>query len=147
MKLVLSLLAALAVTIAACKSRAPAVVAPPDPARAAIGEWSVSQLKGRPVGAGKAPWIRIEDSGKLSGWAGVNQISSQLDAAALSRGEFKPSPIISTRMAGPPESMKVESDLLNALQDARTFSARSDAMDLWDGSGHITASFVRRPAR
>jgi heat shock protein HslJ len=122
-------------------------VAPPDPARAATGEWSLTQLKGRAVGAGKAPWIRIEDGGKVSGWAGVNQISSQLDAAALSRGEFKTSPIIATRMAGPPESMKVESDLLSALHDARTYSARSDALDLWDGSGHITASFIRKRAQ
>jgi heat shock protein HslJ len=143
MKTILCIFALALCLIPACRSRGPSGTA--DPAHTLTGDWNLKALGSQPVSAPKPPWIRIEVGGGLRGWAGVNQISSQLDQAAMSRSEFKPSPIIATRMAGPPEAMKIESDLLAALQTARTYSAHGDTLELRDASGGSVATFARKP--
>jgi heat shock protein HslJ len=137
---------AMALFLPACRARN-AVSPTESPAHAITGEWSLKSITGNPVNAMKPPWIRIEVGGGLRGWAGVNQISSQLDEPALARGEFKASPIIATRMAGPPEAMRLETDFLAALQSAKTFSAGVDTLDLRDSAGSSVAALSRKPMR
>lgn len=142
MKTILCILAVLIAFAPACRSGGSS--APVQPAPTITGEWMIKSLQGKPVAAAKLPWIRVESGGGLSGWAGVNQISSQLDQSALGRGEFKPSPIISTRMAGPPEAMKLETDVLAALQNARAFVINAEVLELRSDSGVSVASFTRQ---
>lgn len=142
MKLLVTLLS-LALFLPACRSRN--TIGPTDsPAHSIAGEWTARSLNGRPVTALKAPWIRIEVGGALRGWAGVNQISSQLDEPALARGEFKSSPIIATRMAGPPEAMQLETDFIAALQAASAYSAGANTLELRDAAGTPVSVFSRQ---
>lgn len=115
---------------------------------ALAGDWKLAALNGNPIVSATAPGTRIPGfsitpEGGFSGLAGVNRMSSRLDLAKLASGEFSLGPIATTRMAGPPELMKLEDAFTAALGTARKFSLKDGALLLKDGSGAELARLVR----
>lgn len=117
---------------------------------ALAGDWKLASLNGNPVvsatapGPGaRVPGFSITPEGGFSGLAGVNRMSSRLDLAKLASGEFSLGPIATTKMAGPPELMKLEDAFTAALGNARRFSLKDRALLLKDGTGAELARLVR----
>lgn len=72
------------------------------------------------------PYIRFEDNLRLSGFASVNRLfgSIQIDL----NGAVTWSPVGTTRMAGPIESMNQETIFLSILQQTKAFSRKEAAL-------------------
>ncbi|PHS03365.1 MAG: hypothetical protein COA78_17845 [Blastopirellula sp.] len=83
------------------------------PAAKLSGTWVLVKLNGAKVPEKlKAPELTFGKEDKLSGFAGVNRMFGKW---TLTGKKLFPGPFGTTRMAGPPEAMKVEHDLLQAL--------------------------------
>ncbi len=89
-----------------------------DPLSELVGTWSLAALGGEPVNEAGDPDLQltISPDGDVSGFSGVNRFTSRLDLDSLYAGRMEFAPIASTRMAGPPEAMELESRFLRALQ-------------------------------
>lgn len=85
--------------------------------------WKIVELRGQPLpeaSAGNPPTLLFDTAAKrVSGFAGVNRFSGPytLTGAQLNFGA-----LVSTRMAGPLEAMKLENDYLKALTSGTTWS-------------------------
>lgn len=121
---------------------------------ALAGGWTLVELEGRrlvdwlpPDWDDQPPSLMIGADGAVGGYTGVNRMSSKLDGAALVRGEFLLSPVISTRRAGPPELMHLEARYTGALQRARGFRLLGDMLSLTPrpDSDRSIARFSRAP--
>lgn len=112
------------------------------------GDWVLKKIEGAdvasllPAGA-RPPSLNFGDGGRVSGFGGVNRLAGSLDLDALTRGDFKIGQMISTRMAGPPESMQIEDRFTRLLGDANGFKFGSrDSLSLTrDGTSLL--DFVR----
>jgi heat shock protein HslJ len=82
-------------------------------------------------------------AGRLAGSGGVNRIAGGFDVAAARRNAFKPTPIIATKMAGPPEAMLVEDRVMAALNFATRFRRQGDRLILADNASDL---LIFRPA-
>lgn len=113
-----------------------------------MGEWELKQLGGGdlasllPAGA-RAPSLNFLQDGKVSGFAGVNRLTSQLDISKLAAGEFSLAPAATTRMAGPPELMNIENQFTTLLGRANQFKLDDNRLTLLDGGQEILG-FVKR---
>lgn len=76
-----------------------------------------------PVSQGREPTLTI-DGDHISGTMGVNRLVGRLEAGRVS------GPLATTRMAGSPELMKQEEDLLAHLGDADAIEVVDDGMSL-----------------
>lgn len=117
-----------------------------DPARLE-GTWTLSELTGvkiadRVMEGGKVPTFTFDGNGRVSGTSAVNRYTTNADMAALVRGKLDLSPIVSTRMAGPPDAMKLEVDFLNTLSEADNYRFANNALELREGS-ETTMRFVK----
>jgi heat shock protein HslJ len=112
-----------------------------DPMAALSGEWTLDWMQGTgpvaPSTGRPAPSITIAPDGKVTGFTGVNRMSSSLDIARAAKGEFAMGPVASTRMAGPPEAMQLETGLLGALQRATRYRIDGDHLVLSDASEEV----------
>lgn len=111
------------------------------------GTWTLSELNGAKVAdrvqqGGKVPTFSFDGNGKVAGTSGVNRYATNADMAALVRGQLDLSPIVSTRMAGPPDAMKLEVDFINALSEADSYRFADNALELRKGS-ETTMRFVK----
>lgn len=91
------------------------------------GEWLLEKLGGKDVasmlGQGmKAPSLNFGKDGSISGFSGVNRLMGSVKAEDLMQGKLDLSRLASTKMAGPPEAMKLESDFLGSLQKVTGFN-------------------------
>ncbi len=98
-------------------------------------------------GFDRPPTVTFEDpaeggepGGRVGGFSGVNQYFGS--CAATSKGKLKVGVLGSTRMAGPPELMDLESDFQAVLQGATSFEMTDEALILRGNSG--SARFVRQ---
>lgn len=113
-----------------------------------VGEWAVKTLGGKDISSllpagSKVPTLDFKPDGSVSGFAGVNRLSSKLNLAELAKGQFSLSPAAMTMMAGPPESMKVEQMFTEALNQARGLKLDGNTLSLTkDGSSLM--SLVRK---
>ncbi len=123
-------------TLSACKSGGSGRK---DPVKGVNGEWVLDWLEGSdPVPAGaRRPTLAINPDGKVSGFAGVNRLSSSVDTAKLAKGDFAMSPAAVTRMAGTPGAMALESKYLDALGRATRYRVYGDRLVLSDGSNDL----------
>ena len=96
-----------------------------------IGNWNLASINQLPItlpqGA-RQPGLSITGDGKVSGLAGVNRISGAFDPATLADGRISFGPMAMTKMAGPPELMKIEDDFTQAL--SKVTRARIDTDQL-----------------
>lgn len=105
--------------------------------------WKLVELNGNPVGANKLPSLTLDAAtGKVSGMAGVNRFNGTFTQkeAALSF-----SPLIATRMAGPENDMKLESEFLAALGRVTAWKADGLILSLLAGETEV-ARFQGLPA-
>jgi heat shock protein HslJ len=119
--------------------------------KALAGDWKLASVNGaNVVGAGdraardpsRAPGISIAPDGGVSGFTGVNRMSSRLDVAKLRSGEFILGGIATTRMAGPAAAMELESEYTSALGLVRRFAVMGGGLTLTGERGTVL-KFVR----
>ena len=108
------------------------------PSDAAQGRWELTRLGETPMHEGmQAPTLVVEGR-SVSGFAGVNRFTGSLAA----EGPFLFEPLATTRMAGPPPAMELETLYLAALQQATGWEATSDTLVL-SAEGIAVLSFRR----
>lgn len=96
------------------------------------GDWQVVSAYGVSTeGAMNQPFISFQDSGKVTGNAGVNSFFGEynLKGDALSFGNMG-----MTRMMGP--NMEIEDAVTKALNSAATFQANGDQIIVRDAEGN-----------
>jgi heat shock protein HslJ len=115
-----------------------------DPLSQLAGEWTLSQLGGSPIAGllagGKAPTLNFAKDGVVSGFGGVNRFGGgKVDASQLAQGNLNLGNMFSTKMAGSPEAMKLESDYLAALSNAKSFKLMDGGkgLSLTDGASEL----------
>lgn len=93
---------------------------------AANKTWTLTALAGSPVDAATPPTM-LFSKGRLSVFGGVNQITGSyaLVHDAVVMGE-----LVSTRMAGPPDLMDLESRFIKALSGVNGFTVAGDKLTL-----------------
>lgn len=106
------------------------------------GTWRFTALEGAEVEGARrtTPWLTFDGDGQVFGLAGVNRVRGtwELDGDSLTFG-----PVVSTLMAGPPESMTCEQQVLRLLGAPVTVSAPDD--DTLELRGARVATLVRDP--
>src|SRR4051794_25983015 len=107
------------------------------------GTWRFTTLDGAELeGPRRAtPWLTFDGDGQVFGMAGVNRVRGtwRLEGDTLTFG-----PVVSTLMAGSPESMACEQAVLRLLGDPATVTTPADDTLALDGSG--AARLVRDAA-
>jgi heat shock protein HslJ len=119
---------------------------------AVTGSWTLSSLEGNSVAnmlhdGMKAPWVSFSPSGNISGFAGVNRISGTTDAASLAQGKLDLSQLVSTKMAGTEQAMKLETMFLDALQQSTSFSFDDKGALMLGSADRNLLTFTRATTR
>jgi heat shock protein HslJ len=80
------------------------------------GSWTLSAIEGFEIPAGlrEHPSLSVDAQGRVSGSSGVNRFHGALDPD----GARVFGPLATTRRAGPPQAMALETAFLNALGNA-----------------------------
>ena len=111
-----------------------------------VGLWSLVSIEGvetAPIlGDATPPTLEIVSDGQVTGFTGVNRMSSRFDPGASRRSEPLFGPIMSTKMGGPEHLMAVESLLTSALRDTRASSIESRMLVLRAADGRELARFA-----
>lgn len=107
----------------------------------AVETWDFVEVYKRavPGGAGRPSVEFLVDEKKVQGHGGINRFSG----AARYRGQtLKLGPIMSTKMGGSPEAMKLESSVFKALGDTDRWRFRRGFLELLKGKS-LLARLVR----
>jgi len=94
--------------------------------QAAGKEWTLTALHGKEVAADQPPTMKFE-KGKVAIFGGINQLSGSY---ALVGKSVILEPLISTRKAGPPALMELESSLAKALASLDSFQVTGNELTL-----------------
>ena len=78
--------------------------------------WTCVTLNGAAITATRPPTITFDGAGRVNGFSGVNRFGGSVESAEA--GELHFGQMMSTKMAGPPEQMAIESSFLSALTRA-----------------------------
>ncbi|MEI7447211.1 MAG: META domain-containing protein [Burkholderiales bacterium] len=107
--------------------------------------WRLAELGGTPLDASaRGPvTMAFDAAGQVAGFAGVNRYTSRVGAGA---GWIRIAPGITTRMAGPPEAMRLESDVLGRVQAAALWRIDGDRLSLSDADGRPLMTLRREGA-
>jgi heat shock protein HslJ len=106
------------------------------------GTWRFAALEGVQVeGPRRAtPWLTFDGDGQVYGMAGVNRVRGTW---RLVDGTLTFGPVVSTLMAGPPDAMACEQQVLRLLGDPLAVATPDgDTLEL---SGVLHARLVRDP--
>jgi len=110
--------------------------------------WRLAEVEGMsvPAGAGRRePNLQFDPEKKrVTGYSGVNIFSGGYDATD---SRLRMSQMASTRRAGPPELMKLETALLKALSATRSYRVSGDKLELIDSGGRTVARFEGQASR
>ena len=97
------------------------------------GQWRLVEMEQDeyelPQGA-RQPMLTVGEHGAVSGLAGINRYSGQVDPRAWLEGEWDMGPLATTRMGGRPEALALEQRFLTLFGRADTFFAGPRTMDL-----------------
>jgi len=104
------------------------------------GRWELTRLGDIEMHEGIPRPTLLVTEGTVGGFAGVNRFSGSL----ASEGPFLFAPLATTRMAGPPPAMELETRYLAALQQATEWKTEGDALVL-SADGIPVLSFRRAP--
>ena len=112
------------------------------PATLAGTAWQLAAMPGATALVGpRGPLsLSFDEAGRASGNSGVNRFSAGVEADAT-RLAFRAA--ISTRMAGPPEAMALESLFLARLQQTASWRIEGDRLTLRDATGAELMTFSR----
>lgn len=94
--------------------------------QAAHREWTLVTLNGRKITSGKPPTLRFS-FGKLTMFGGINRLNASY---ALVNDAVTMGNIISTKMAGPPELMELESGYAKTMASVDGFHVHGDELQL-----------------
>ena len=103
--------------------------------------WTLVEVKGMPVapGAGRPPYIIFDPKQKrVTGYGGVNGFFGGYEASG---GELRMPRLASTRRAGPPELMDLESAFFTALSATASYRISGDTLELLDSGAGTLARF------
>lgn len=117
------------------------------PLESTIGDWTLTQLAGDdgarlPANETARPTLSIDGDGLVSGFSGVNRYTGSLSLDALAQGQFSLGPVATTRMAGPPEAMDLESQFLETLSRVDAYGVEGDVLVL-EGAGEGLLHFLK----
>ena len=103
------------------------------------GEWTLSAIEGFDIPAGLRgePGLSVDSEGRVSGFSGVNRFSGTLDPDGT--GVFRP--LATTRRAGPPDAMALETAFLKALDSAAAVEGSEDQVTLSGPDGSAVTLF------
>ena len=108
-------------------------------------EWTCASVNAEAVQEGAAPTLTIAADGGVSGNSGVNRFGGTAEESGKS---IRFSQMSSTRMAGPPDRMKLEASFLAALGNTRSFRVDGTLLTLMDQDGSVVATFLgQAPAK
>jgi len=136
--------------LTACRHTETTVSGEAAPNRSAYGvedvTWVLYFLEGKPVeltGDPRHPALRLSVTDgvrRVAGSAGVNRLAGeyQIDQRALSFG-----PLITTKMAGPPEKMALERQFLDVLGRVTAWMKQERVLVLFDGPT-VVAQFIEQ---
>jgi predicted amidohydrolase YtcJ/heat shock protein HslJ len=103
---------------------------------AAHKEWTLTTLHGKKIDAASPPTMMFAD-GKVSVFGGINQLSGSY---ALVQNSVIMGDIVSTKKAGPPELMELESSFAKALAKVDGFNVSENELTL-STDGKVVAVF------
>jgi heat shock protein HslJ len=101
--------------------------------------WECASVNDLAVTEGAAPTLEIAEDGKASGNSGVNRFGARADADGAA---IRFTMVVSTRMAGPEDRMRLEASFLAALERARGFRIDGTLLTLMDEKGSVVATFL-----
>ncbi len=135
MKLFALCVVGLAALLAGCGAPGGRTVSSPTDLR---GEWRLREIGGQPIDRllpiqDRVPTMEVDADGRVTGFAGVNRYSTSLDLDALESGRFEIGEIISTKMAGPGESMAVEARFLDLLSRIDRVGVSGNHLTMFEG--------------
>jgi heat shock protein HslJ len=84
------------------------------------------------------------DGDAVSGHTGVNRFNGEITVRGRS---VEIGPLRTTRMAGPPDAMELEADLLAAFDATSTWSLTGDVLTLERADGSVAVTLLRTSAR
>jgi heat shock protein HslJ len=128
-----------AVLVVGCQSPSPQFAARATPLEGT--NWTLAELSGKRFGAvaeQRPPTLRLDPAThRVSGFSGVNTFAGSytLNGAAL-----KFSPLMGTRMAGPPEAMATETQYLKSLSSVSAWRIAASTLELLAGDA-VVAQF------
>ena len=97
----------------------------------AYTEWALVELGGEPVEVGPdalVPSLALDlEESRVSGSGGVNRFAGTL---ALTGGELRFGQLVTTRMAGPEDAMRLEQAFLEALARVTSYELEGRALTL-----------------
>ncbi len=104
--------------------------------QAAGKEWTLVSLNGKRIHAAMMPTMKFE-KGKLAIFGGINRLAGTyvLSGESVLMGD-----LVSTRMAGPPDLMELESSLSKALASVDGFHVSGNDLELLS-AGNVIAKF------
>ena len=108
--------------------------------------WRLVAVDGEavPPGTGRQPHIEFDPEKKrVTGYSGVNIFSGGYSATD---SRLRMSQMASTRRAGPPDLMKLETTYLKALSATRTYRVSGHALEFLNANGQVVARFEGRKA-
>ena len=141
----LGLTGAMVLMLAGCAELEPAS-GPVEGEQLARTYWQLVAVNGTavPTGTGRQPHIEFDPEKKrVTGYSGMNIFSGGYSATD---SRLRMSQMASTRRAGPPDLMKLETTYLKALSATRTYRISGDALELLDLKGQVVARFEGRKA-
>lgn len=97
------------------------------------GEWQLVRLGDMPMHEGIQPPTLAVAGRQVTGFAGVNRYTG----ARADEGEVLFGPLATTRMAGPPAAMELETRYLAALQQATGWRLEDGALVLLSGEATV----------
>lgn len=109
--------------------------------------WKLIKVDGAPLAAsigGREPYIVFDaEKKRVTGYSGVNSFFGSYDTTD---GGLHMPRLASTRRAGPPELMQLESAFFKALAATRSYRISNDELELLDAGGRTIARFrTERP--
>lgn len=116
---------------------------PADAARISGVPWAVTEIGGRALVADDPPTIAFLEDGTFSMFGGCNRFRGR---AALSAGRIAfVQPIAGTKMMCLSERMKLEQDMLEALDRTAGYKRSGARLSFTNAAGVVTVRFVERP--
>ncbi len=100
--------------------------------------WKLVSLNGQKIVVEEPPTLKFE-GGRLSIFGGVNRLSGSY--ALIDNGSVTLGELVSTRRAGPPELMKLESDFSKTMTSVNAFHVNQNNLQLLDGT-NVVAEFI-----
>lgn len=103
-----------------------------------LGGWRATMLDGRAVTTARAPVMRFDAAGAVSGWTGCNRFGASWSGTATA---LRVTTGMTTRMACVGPDNRIEADFLRVLSGARRLERNGDVLVVWSDAGR--SEFIR----